>query len=329
MPAPPMDSRNEEFAEHRKRYQRKPSHLDFGRLQVSLRSTSPASGRGKKLKLFAGGGSFGLWGFFIEFAAGHAFAGGVDFFFAEEFGVRGIAVYRSRRRRLGVRGCGFRRIFGGEQIFQSVGGGFGKHCFFGGGGDAHVGAERFAREGFEFFQAGEFLQIAETETHQKFLGGSVENRAAHDFFAAGSGDQALVEQRGENAGRVDAANFGNFRTGDGLLVGDDRESFKSGHGEAQRWAKALDEAAHDVVMLRLGVHLVAAGNGADLDAAFFDGVADDQFVERSLHGDFFFTEGGSELIDGGGLVGGVNDGFEGGFAFFVGHGSSLPSKFDS
>ena len=46
----------------------------------------------------------------------------------------------------------------------------------------------FAGERFEFFQAGELLQIAETESHQEFFGGFVENRAAHDFFTACGGD---------------------------------------------------------------------------------------------------------------------------------------------
>jgi hypothetical protein len=43
-----------------------------------------------------------------------------------------------------------------------------------------------------------------------------------------------------------------------------------------------------------------------------------------LYGDFFFGECGGELIDSGRLVGGIDDGFEGGLAFFVGHRRSLP-----
>ena len=72
-------------------------------------------------------------------------------------------------------------------------------------------------------------------------------------------------------------------------------------------------------MLRLGVHLVAAGDGANFDAAFFPGIARYQFIERSLHDDFFLAQGRRELIDRGGIVRGVDDGFECGFAFFVGH----------
>src|SRR5260221_12178079 len=77
-------------------------------------------------------------------------------------------------------------------------------------------------------------------------------------------------------------------------------------------------------MLRLGVHLVAAGDGADFYAAIFRGVAGDEFVERVLYRDFFVAERGGELLNGGRFVGGVDDGLAGCFAFVVGHGSRRP-----
>jgi hypothetical protein len=73
------------------------------------------------------------------------------------------------------------------------------------------------------------------------------------------------------------------------------------------------------VVLGLGVHLVATSDGADFDATFVGSVAGDEFVERVLDGDFVFTESGGQLVDGGGLVGGVDDGFESSFAFVGGH----------
>ncbi len=72
-------------------------------------------------------------------------------------------------------------------------------------------------------------------------------------------------------------------------------------------------------MLRLGVHLVAAGDGAHFDATLFDGVAGDEFVERGLHDKFFLVERGGQLLDGGRLVGRVDDCFQCCPAFFVGH----------
>jgi hypothetical protein len=209
---------------------------------------------------------------------------------------------------------GFGMEFGGL-VF-----GGGEEGFVRGGSYAFIGAESFASQSFEFFQAGEFVEIAQPEAHQEFLGGFVEDGAAHDFLAACGGDELFVEQGGDDAGGVDAANVGNFGGGDGLLVSDDGEGFESGHGEAQRRAEGLDETADDIVVLGLGVELVAAGNGADFDAAFVGGVGGDEFVEGGLHDELFFAEGGGELVEGGGLVGGVDDGFESGFAIFVGHG---------
>ena len=48
-------------------------------------------------------------------------------------------------------------------------------------------------------------------------------------------------------------------------------------------------------------------------------VAGDEFVERVLDGDLVFAESGGQLVDGGGVVGRVDDGFESGFAFVGGH----------
>jgi len=73
-------------------------------------------------------------------------------------------------------------------------------------------------------------------------------------------------------------------------------------------------------MLGLGVELVATGDGTDFDATGIVGVGGDQFVQGGLDQELFFGEGGGELVESGGLVGGVDDGFESGDAVFVGHG---------
>src|SRR5579862_5364842 len=294
----------------------------------------PAEQEKKTLsELFTGGGGFGLRWFFVELAAGHALVGGGDFFFAQEFGVgwRRRRRPRFRKRTWGTRRVGrkrrptFRtrrwgtRVCGGGQILERVGGWFCQHSLFGGGRDTHVGAESFAGQRFKLLEGWKFLEIAEAEAHEEFFGGFVKNRATHHFLAAGGGDEALVEKGGDDGGGVDAANFGDFRAGDRLLVGDNGQRFQGGHGEAQRRAQALDEAANDVVVLRLGVHLVATGDGTDFDAALFDGVAGDQFVQRRLHQHFFLAQGRGELLDGGRLIGGIDDGFQGGFAFGCSH----------
>src|SRR6266481_1742033 len=50
--------------------------------------------------------------------------------------------------------------------------------------DAFVAAEGFAGEGLEFFEAGQLVEIAEAEAHQKFFRCFVQNRPADDFLAA-------------------------------------------------------------------------------------------------------------------------------------------------
>ncbi len=64
------------------------------------------------------------------------------------------------------------------------------------------------------------------------------------------------------------------------------------------------------MVLRLGVELEAASDGADFDAAVLGAVAANHFVERGADDVFFFADGARDLVERGGLVGGVDDGFE-------------------
>ncbi len=64
------------------------------------------------------------------------------------------------------------------------------------------------------------------------------------------------------------------------------------------------------MVLRLGVELVAAGDGADFDAAILGGVGGNHFVERAADDVLFFADGVHDLVERGGLVGGVDDCFE-------------------
>jgi hypothetical protein len=64
------------------------------------------------------------------------------------------------------------------------------------------------------------------------------------------------------------------------------------------------------VVLGLGVRLVTAGNGTDFDAALLRGVGGNKFVEGGFDGEFVFAKGGGELLQGRGVVGGLDDGFE-------------------
>ena len=178
-----------------------------------------------------------------------------------------------RRRRV-HRGRWFHRTreFGRPPPIRRRGGG---HFGFN-RGDAFVRAERGVRELLEFLQARQLVEIGEAEAHQELLRRAVEDGPADHVLAAGRGDQALFEQRLDHAADVHAANFVNFRHRDGLLVGDHGEGFERRHRQAQRRLQALDEVAHHVVMLRLGVELLAAGDVADFDAAIVGLIGGDQ-----------------------------------------------------
>ena len=132
---------------------------------------------------------------------------------------------------------------------------------------------------FELLHRGELGDIFEAEAEQELAGGFVENGAANDLFATGRGDELAGNERAENAGRIDAANFIDFRSGDGLLVGNHGQRLERGQGELQRRLEALDKEADGVVALRLGGHAIAAGNFANLDTAAVRGIFGDELID--------------------------------------------------
>jgi hypothetical protein len=84
---------------------------------LKAKAAAPAEECGKSLRghlkiaattermgsLLTGGSGFGLGGFFVQFACGHAFGRGIDLAFMEEFFVRGDKVGRRGSRRLRFR----------------------------------------------------------------------------------------------------------------------------------------------------------------------------------------------------------------------------------
>jgi len=134
-----------------------------------------------------GGGGFGVGRrrVFVESAGGHAFVGGKGLVLAFGFGGGKFPVDVLNRfvdswGRLGlwcarVGDVGFGMEFA-DLIFGNV------------GGSRVVCAQGFTGEGFELFEAGEFVEIAEAKTHEEFFGRLVEDGAADNFLASGSGD---------------------------------------------------------------------------------------------------------------------------------------------
>ena len=63
-------------------------------------------------------------------------------------------------------------------------------------------------------------------------------------------------------------------------------------------------------MLGFGVELPSARDFADFDATVFGLVGGGELFERGAGFGFFDAEGPGDLVERGGLVGGVDDGFE-------------------
>ena len=122
--------------------------------------------------------------------------------------------------------------------------------------------------------------VFQAEAEQKLVGGLVEDGSADDLLAAGGGDELAGQQRAEDTGRVDAANFVDLRGGDRLLVGDDGQSFQRRQRELERRLQALHKSADGVVALGLGGHAIAAGDLANLDSAIVGGIVGDELVEQ-------------------------------------------------
>ena len=129
-------------------------------------------------------------------------------------------------------GAGFIRCFQLDRVgagFVGGGGGVGGVGFH---GDLFLdGVVELAGHLFKLLDAGELVDVLEAEAEEEVLGGFVEDGAADDLLAAGGGDELAGEQRAEDAGGVDAADFGDFGGGDGLLVGYDGEGFEGLEGE--------------------------------------------------------------------------------------------------
>src|SRR5664279_1073527 len=150
---------------------------------------------------------------------------------------------------------------------------------------------------FEFLHAGQLGDVVESEAEQKFLGRLVENGAADDLLAPGSGDQLAIKQGGDYAGSIHAANLADLRYRDRLLVGDDSERFQCLQRKAHRRLQALRKIDDHIMMLGLSRHAIAARDLPNLHAAFAGGVLGRKLVNDAAEPRF----DGPELFLGFGL----------------------------
>src|SRR5208282_2703822 len=97
------------------------------------------------------------------------------------------------------------------------------------------------------------------------------------------GDELAVEQGGDDAAGIYAADFADLGHRDRLLVGDDGKRLERRKRQPEGRFQALGESAHHVVLLGLGGHAVSAGDVADFDSVVCAGVIRDEFFERGAN----------------------------------------------
>src|SRR5208282_3929508 len=89
-----------------------------------------------------------------------------------------------------------------------------------------VALERLRQQLLEFLHARQFVDVLEPEAQQKFLAGSVENGASDYGLSARGRDQLAIEQGGDDAAGIDAADLADLGHRDRLFVRDDGQSFE-------------------------------------------------------------------------------------------------------
>ena len=144
-------------------------------------------------------------------------------------------------------------------------------------GDVDLLAEHLG----ELLDLRQLLEVLEAEVQQELLGRAVEHRPAHDLLAAGDADQALLEQRLDDAARLHAAQLDDLGQRHRLLVGDHGERLEGLDREAGRRAR-VEQLAHPVVVLGPGRDLVAARDLDDLQPALVARVVGAQRLELAL-----------------------------------------------
>ena len=117
------------------------------------------------------------------------------------------------------------------------------------------------------FHFREIAEIVQAEAIEELARGRVHERAAHHLLAADGLDQMpLDERRQDAAAAAHAADLGDLRRGDRLLVGDDGERFERLHRQLLRRA-LVEQLAHPFVELGARHHLVAPRDLDDLQPA--------------------------------------------------------------
>src|SRR5207253_7965756 len=106
----------------------------------------------------------------------------------------------------------------------------------------------------QFFDIGQFLQIAQTEVIEKKLRGLVQQRPSRNFRSTANFDEPAFHQCLQNPIDGDAADGLDIRAGDRLAIGDDGERFECGRGQARRF-RHWEKLAHPIGIRGIGREL--------------------------------------------------------------------------
>ena len=154
-------------------------------------------------------------------------------------------------------------------------------------GDGHF-LQGCLRQFLIFIQAGKLLQALQPELKQEIPGGLVQNGSADHVPSPAGGYQLLFDQGLHDGCRIDSANFLDLRESDRLPVGNDGQGLQGRQRESDRGGLVLQKFPDPEMMLRLGRHLVAAGDFPDFNSVPGRRVMAAKMSERLANGSLVF-----------------------------------------
>src|SRR5215207_11664904 len=153
-----------------------------------------------------------------------------------------------------------------------------------------------AGEVFEVLDVRQLAQVLEAELEEEVFRRAVHHRAADRLLAPLGDDEALVQQRLDGRGGLDAAYLEDLGDGDGLLVGDDGERLQ--RGERELGARLRLEVGADVlVVFGARGELPAARHLAQHQPAVALVELARQRLDRDLHPALLFLEHVGDGLD--------------------------------
>src|SRR6185436_9828887 len=190
------------------------------------------------------------------------------------------------------------------------------------------------RDSRKILQAGEICQTVQPEVDEEFFRRAVKNGLSHHLFPSQGPNEPTLQEGLQHTHRVGPSEGLDLGSRHRLPVGDDGQSLKGGPGEPDPIALAIQRPDPGVV-LRPGLHAVAARHLDDADAARQCGILEYQLIQRAAHrGLFLLRKGGEDFLLFQGLLGYVDQGLQHRLDIFGGqlglrHRGPSPSRCES